>query len=185
MTSPVPPPPPHRDPRLLGLVALGGAAGSVARYAVALALPPTGSGWPLGTLVVNVVGALLLGFLLEALARRGPESRRLQRLRLTLGTGVLGGFTTWSSFALETERLLHDGAVLVAVGYMAATLVAGTLAAVVGVLLAQRVPPSSTGRLLREAGSPGRDDAAAPGQGDAAASGHDGVTAPRQAGAGA
>lgn len=154
-----PRPAPHRDLRLLGLVALGGAVGSVLRYAVALTLPPTTTGWPLGTLVVNVVGAFALGFLLEALARRGPETRRQQRLRLTVGTGVLGGFTTWSSFALEAERLLSDGAALVAVGYVAATLVAGTLAAVAGVLLGQRVTRSPAGRLIRAA-SQGPDDGA-------------------------
>ncbi|ACZ32281.1 Camphor resistance CrcB protein [Xylanimonas cellulosilytica DSM 15894] len=143
---------PHRDPRLLGLVALGGAVGSVLRYAVALALPPTTSGWPLGTLVVNVIGAGALGFLLAALARRGPETQRLQRLRLTLGTGLLGGFTTWSSFALETERLLHDGAALVAAGYVSASLVVGTLAAVVGILLGQRLPDSTEARRIHDSG---------------------------------
>jgi CrcB protein len=67
-------------------------------------------------------------------------------LRLTVGTGVLGGFTTWSSFALEAERLLADGAALVAAGYVAVTLVVGTAAAVVGVLLGQRVRPSTGAR---------------------------------------
>jgi CrcB protein len=141
-----PRPAPHRDPRLLGLVALGGAVGSVLRYAVSLAAPAPG-GWPLATLSVNVVGAFLLGFLLEAVARRGPETRRLQRLRLTLGTGVLGGFTTYSTFALETDRLIQTDAG-VAVGYAALTLLAGTLAAIAGVALAGRVPRSTTGRLL-------------------------------------
>ncbi|PZR53321.1 CrcB family protein [Xylanimonas oleitrophica] len=141
-------PAPHRDVRLLGLVALGGALGSVLRYAVSLVTPAPG-GWPLATLSVNVLGAFLLGFLLEALARRGPETRRLQRLRLTLGTGVLGGFTTYSSFALEIERLPQDGAAAVAVGYAAATLVVGTLAAVVGVALGARVPASTSSRLVR------------------------------------
>lgn len=123
------------------------------RYAVALATPAPG-GWPLATLTVNVVGAFALGFLLEALARRGPESRRQQRVRLTLGTGVLGGFTTYSTFALEVDRLLHDGVAAVAVGYVVATLVAGTLAALAGFQLALRVSPSSTGRLLRAAEHP-------------------------------
>jgi CrcB protein len=135
----VSPRPPHRNPRLLALVALGGAAGSVARYAVSLAVPATASGWPLGTLTVNVVGAFALGLLLTALARRGPETPQVRLVRLTVGTGVLGGFTTWSSFALETERLLADGAVLVAAGYVGASLVVGTLAATAGVLLGSRV----------------------------------------------
>ncbi len=139
---------PHRDWRLVGWVALGGAVGSALRYAAALALPTPG-GWPLGTLAVNVVGAFLLGLLLEAVARRGPETRRLQRLRLTLGTGVLGGFTTYSSFALEVDQLLRDGAAALAVGYLGASLVLGTLAALAGVAAGARVPRSAAGRLLQ------------------------------------
>ena len=138
---------PHRDWRLVGWVALGGAVGSVLRYAVALATPAPG-GWPLGTLAVNVVGAFLLGLLLEAVARRGPETRRLQRLRLTLGTGVLGGFTTYSSFALEADQLLRDGAAPLAVGYLAATLVLGTLAALAGVAVGARTPRGPVARRL-------------------------------------
>lgn len=130
---------PHHDPRLLGLVTLGGAVGSVLRYAVSLVTPQP-QGWPLGTLAVNVVGAFALGLLLEGLARRGPETPARRRVRLTLGTGLLGGFTTYSSLALEVERLLSDGAVGVAVGYAAATLLAGTVAAVVGVALGVRLP---------------------------------------------
>lgn len=149
MTSPHPTP--HRDPRLVGLVALGGAVGSVLRHAVGLALPAP-SGWPLGTLAVNVSGAFLLGLLLEAVARRGPETRRLQRLRLLLGTGLLGGFTTYSAFALETDRLLDGGDFGVALGYVAVTLVAGTLAAALGVAVGLRTPEGAAGRLLHRAG---------------------------------
>jgi len=136
---------PHRDLRFLGLVALGGAVGSVLRHAVSLAAPQPG-GWPLGTLVVNVVGAFALGLLLEVLAGRGPETRALRRVRLTFGTGLLGGFTTYSSLALEVERLVADGALAVALGYAAASLVVGTLAALLGVALGSRVPRSTTSR---------------------------------------
>lgn len=153
---------PHRDRRLVGWVAIGGAVGSVLRYAVALALPTPG-GWPLGTLAVNVVGAFLLGLLLEAVARRGPETRRLQRLRLTLGTGVLGGFTTYSSFALEVDQLLRDGAAALAVGYLAASLVLGTPAALAGVAAGARVPRGTAGRLLHASDdAPGRAPGRAP-----------------------
>ncbi len=138
------PRPPHHDPRLLGLVALGGAVGSVLRYAVWLVMPQPG-GWPLGTFAVNVAGAFALGFLLEALARRGPETPRGRRVRLTLGTGLLGGFTTYSSFALELERLLSDGGAGVAVGYAAGTLVLGTGAALLGVMLGARTPARRVG----------------------------------------
>ncbi len=139
---------PHRDLRLLALVAAGGAAGSMARYGVGLLLPPSSGGWPWGTFAVNVLGAFLLGWLLEAVARRGPETPRLRRVRLFAGTGVLGGFTTYSSLALETTGLTGDGAWLVAAGYVGATLVLGTLAALLGALLGLRGRRSTLGRLL-------------------------------------
>ncbi|MCL1869020.1 MAG: CrcB family protein [Promicromonosporaceae bacterium] len=135
-----PRPAPHRDWRLLGPVALGGAAGSVLRYLFSFLNSKDPAGWPVGTLAVNVIGAFALGLLLEAIARRGPEDRRLQRLRLTVGTGVLGGFTTYSSFALEVERHLSVGAVGVTLGYVGLTLVVGTAAAIAGVLLGARLP---------------------------------------------
>lgn len=131
--------PPRRTPRaphhragLALLVAAGGAAGSLGRYGLAQALPPR-DGWPVGTLAANLAGALLLGVLLEVLGRRGAETPAVQRVRLALGTGVLGGFTTFSSLALETERLLAAGAVGTALGYAVATLVGGVLLAAAGV----------------------------------------------------
>lgn len=127
--------PAHHDPRLVLLVAVGGAAGSAARYLVSSHLHPVG-GWPVATLAENVLGAFLLGLLLEALVRRGAETPGARRVRLTLGTGVLGGFTTFSSLAIETERLLVDGAAGTAAGYVAASLVLGVLACLGGVLLA-------------------------------------------------
>jgi len=113
-------------------VAAGGAVGSLGRYGLAQALPPQ-HGWPLGTLTANLLGAFLLGVLLEVIGRRGPETPGAQRVRLALGTGVLGGFTTFSSLALETERLLASGAAGTALGYAAASLVGGVLAAAAGV----------------------------------------------------
>jgi len=133
-TPPVRPRAAHHQGRLALLVALGGAVGSSARYGVAQALPPQ-HGWPVGTLAANLTGAFLLGALLEVLGRRGPETPGVQRVRLALGTGVLGGYTTFSSLALETERLLADGAVGTALGYAGVTLVAGVLCAAAGVAL--------------------------------------------------
>lgn len=101
---------------------------------------PAQHGWPVGTLAANLTGAFLLGALLEVLGRRGPETPGVQRVRLALGTGVLGGYTTFSSLALETERLLADGAAATALGYAGVTLVAGVLSAAAGVALAGRPP---------------------------------------------
>lgn len=144
-----PPRPPHRDVRLVGLVAVGGAAGSALRYAVASALPADASWWPWPTLVVNVVGAFALGWLLEAAAGRGPETSRLRRLRLFAGTGVLGGFTTYSSLALELHGLVMHQLWAGAAAYATGSLVLGTVAAVLGIGLGRRTPPRVTPRMTR------------------------------------
>lgn len=84
------------------LVAAGGAAGSLARYGVGVAAARWfGLGFPWGTLLVNVLGGLAMGVLA---ARVGPES---VELRLALGVGLLGGFTTFSAFSLDVVRLMQ------------------------------------------------------------------------------
>jgi CrcB protein len=83
-------------------VALGGAAGSVARYGVGFAAARLfGLAFPWGTLVVNIVGGVAIGILA---ARTGPSD---ESMRLLLGVGFLGGFTTFSAFSLETVRLME------------------------------------------------------------------------------
>ena len=115
------------------LVGVGGVAGTVARYEVSLLVPAT-RGWPLATLAVNVSGAFLLGLLLERLARADAVTRWRRPVRLLLGTGFLGSFTTFSSFAVETERLLAYGSGGTAAGYLSVSLVAGLAACVAGVV---------------------------------------------------
>jgi len=84
------------------LVAAGGAIGAVARYGVGLgAARWLGLAFPWGTLAVNIVGGLAMGLLA---ARTGPDQ---EALRLALGVGVLGGFTTFSAFSLETVKLME------------------------------------------------------------------------------
>lgn len=84
------------------LVALGGAVGAVARYGVGIgAAKLLGLAFPWGTLIVNVLGGLAMGVLA---ARTGPEQ---EALRLAFGVGILGGFTTFSAFSLETVRLVQ------------------------------------------------------------------------------
>jgi len=129
----------HTDPVLVVSVAGGGAIGSLARYGLSHALHPRG-GWPLATLTENLVGAFLLGLLLQWLLSRGHETHRRRWLRLTLGTGVLGGFTTYSAFALELHGLLAGGRVGVAAGYALVSVVGGTLACFGGVALAGVLP---------------------------------------------
>lgn len=139
--------PAHLRPGLVALVALGGAVGTTARYLLTHAVAPSG-GWPTATFAENLVGALLLGVLLEALARRGPETHRAQRLRLALGTGVLGGFTTFSSLAIEIERLMADDRVLLGVGYGVASVLLGFGCCLAGVALAARHHRWRSGPLL-------------------------------------
>lgn len=129
---------PHRDPRFLALVAAGGALGTLARHGTSRLVPAAGH-WPLATLAVNVAGSFLLGLLLEALLRRGPEDSRRTALRLGLGTGFCGGFTTFSSLAVEVDGLLRDSAAGTAAAYALGTVAAGLLAALAGAALAGRL----------------------------------------------
>ncbi len=137
--------PHHTDPVLVASVAAGGALGSLARYGLSHAVHPRG-GVPLGTLTENLVGAFLLGLLLQWLLSRGHETHRRRWLRLTLGTGVLGGFTTYSAFALELRGLLADGRFGVAAGYALVSVVGGVLACLGGVMLAGAAARRGTAR---------------------------------------
>jgi CrcB protein len=84
------------------LVAVGGAAGSLARYGLGVAFARLfGLAFPWATLTVNILGGLAIGVLT---ARVGPEN---ETLRLALGVGLFGGFTTFSTFSLETVRLMQ------------------------------------------------------------------------------
>jgi fluoride exporter len=115
------------------LVAVGGGLGAVGRYAIGGWLGDRlGAGFPWHTLVVNVSGALLIGVLMGASVERalvGPD------WRLFLGTGLLGGYTTFSTLAYETVSLMEQGFPLQAALNMFGTGAAGIVAAVVGMLL--------------------------------------------------
>lgn len=138
MSSPIPSPDPGHRARLpastLGLVFVGGTLGTAAREALALAVP-TVDGVPVGILVANLVGALLLGVLLEALMRRGGSSARSTRLRLLLGTGFLGGFTTYSALATHTALLLGEGRGGAGAEFALGTVLVGGLATWAGITL--------------------------------------------------
>lgn len=121
------------------LVALGGAVGTGARAALDAAAPAFPGGVPWTTFAINLLGSFLLGGLLETLAGRGPDDGRRRVVRLLCGTGVLGGFTTYSTFVAETERLLAGGATLTGVGYAVASVVIGVGSAVVGIVVARRL----------------------------------------------
>ncbi len=125
--------PAHLRPGLLAVVLVGGTLGTAAREGLSLAFPATGGvAWVI--VGINVLGAFLLGLLLEALARSGPDAGRRRLLRLGLGTGVLGGFTTYSTFAVATAGLLGAGRPLLALAYVAATLLLGAAASLAGIM---------------------------------------------------
>lgn len=115
------------------LVFAGGTVGTALREAVLL-LGPTGRIIPVVTLGINVVGAFLLGALLETLVRRGPDTGRRRGVRVLLGTGVLGGFTTYSALATDTGLLLANDNIGAALLYAGGTLVLGALATWLGIL---------------------------------------------------
>jgi len=126
----------HRRPLALLAVLFGGVVGTLARHGVALALPERP--WPVGTFTVNLVGALLLGVLLEGLARAGDDTGPRRLVRLGLGTGMLGAFTTYSALAVEADLLVRDGRPLLAAAYALATVIAGLLLSTLGIALAAR-----------------------------------------------
>ena len=107
----------------LAYVALGGALGAVMRYLTGLAVP-----FPFGTLAVNVAGSCAIGILWVALADRSPWSAFLM-------TGVLGGFTTFSAFSLDTLRLIDAGRAPMAAVYVLASVGLSLAACAIGATL--------------------------------------------------
>ena len=117
------------------LIAAAGALGTWLRYSLGIALAGTSAtGFPVATLTVNLIGSGLLGVLAEAL--RGQTLAGVD-LRLVLGVGLMGGFTTYSAFNLELLRMLEDGAFGRAAGYFALTVAGCLAAAALGIALAR------------------------------------------------
>ncbi|MCS7255157.1 MAG: fluoride efflux transporter CrcB [Thermomicrobium sp.] len=110
------------------LVALGGALGATLRYLVTSWVQQRVDFFPWGTLVVNLLGSFLIGVVLELTVRGFLSSQA----RLFLAVGLLGGFTTFSSFSWETLALLEDGDVLPALLYAGGSLVVGIVLAWLG-----------------------------------------------------
>jgi CrcB protein len=117
------------------LVALGSALGGVGRYGLALLWPPVPGRWPVATMSANLLGSFAIGALSVLLGARADSPAALD-LRLFLMTGVLGGFTTYSAFALESLLLAQGGAAWRATAYVVATVALCLLAAWAGRALA-------------------------------------------------
>jgi len=119
----------------LALVAVGGALGSVLRFAVGDAvMRQLGQGMPWGTLAVNLLGALCAGYLMVWLQQRGGDVRWLRAL---LVVGLLGGLTTFSSLMLETLVLAQEQRPAAAMAYLATSLIGGLALVAVGARLAR------------------------------------------------
>ncbi|WEO77139.1 CrcB family protein [Cryobacterium sp. SO2] len=124
--------PVHLRWRALALVFAGGTVGTALREILAISVPPV-AGVAVVIVAINIVGAFLLGLLLETLARRGPDEGRRRQLRLLLGTGVLGGFTTYSALATDTSLLLADNRLGTALLYALGTVIVGAAASWAGI----------------------------------------------------
>lgn len=139
------PAPLHLRWRSILLVFAGGSIGAATRYLLTLSVPPVG-GVPLITLLINVTGAFVLGWLLQRLALRGPDEGSRRDLRLFVGTGILGGYTTYSSLAVDTDGLIAAQSVGLSILYAVATIVVGAAASVAGIALASAIARRQAGR---------------------------------------
>ena len=113
-------------------VALGGAVGSSLRFIIDRSYGD--NSFPIATLTVNLVGAFLLGFMVGSLGQKLAPA-----VQLALFTGLLGGFTTFSTFALESVELMRSGNAASALGYVVISIGIGVLLAFVGLLAGEAV----------------------------------------------
>jgi CrcB protein len=121
---------------VIAVVALGGAVGASARYGAALLWPTASGAFPWTTLVVNVVGCAVIGVFMVLITDVWTAHRLL---RPFFGTGVLGGFTTFSTYATDIRALLDGGHARTALAYLALTLVAALAAVLAGASATRRV----------------------------------------------
>ena len=129
---------PHHGPGPLAAIGIGGALGTLARYGVERAVVPAADGFPWATLTVNVVGSFVLGAVVTLVVERWPRDRYLRPLA---AVGFCGGFTTFSTLAVEVDQRVQHGHAGLAAVYLVATMMAGLAAAFAGITLVR-------GRLL-------------------------------------
>lgn len=122
----------------IALVGAGGFLGTVLRHRLGVWFPHTAGGWPPTTFTVNMTGAFLLGVLLEALTRLGSDTGWRQRVRLGVGTGFCGAFTTYSTLAVDTDLLVRGHHWPAAAGYALATVLTGLVATGAGIAVGAR-----------------------------------------------
>ena len=123
-------------PSIMAMVALGGAIGSVLRYMVSSIQSPTWTGFPYGIFIVNVSGGFVMGLLVELMALKFSAS---SETRAFLTTGIMGGYTTFSTFSLESALLLQRHAWGLAAGYVFGSALLSILALFCGLWLVRAV----------------------------------------------
>ncbi|MFF4898093.1 fluoride efflux transporter CrcB [Streptomyces sp. NPDC001068] len=126
---------PRRHARVLAVVAVGGAAGACARYAAALLWPTGSAAFPWTTLCVNALGCLIIGVFMVMVTELWSAH---PLLRPFFGTGVLGGFTTFSTYCADIERLVREGMAGAALAYLALTVAAAMVAVTIGARVGRR-----------------------------------------------
>jgi CrcB protein len=121
------------------LVAVGGAIGSVARYLAGIAIIRVmGAAFPFNTLFVNVVGSFIMGVVIAALVKIDPPQAYVTHVRLFVAVGLLGGFTTFSSFSADVVALWESASYAECAQYMAASMVLSIVALFLGLYLIRR-----------------------------------------------
>ncbi|MEU8508538.1 fluoride efflux transporter CrcB [Streptomyces brevispora] len=128
--------PPNPQTAVVAVIALGGAAGASARYAASLQWPTATDGFPWTTLLVNVIGCAVIGVFMVVISEVWAAHRLV---RPFFGTGVLGGFTTFSTYAVDIERLIDGGRARSGLAYLGLTLLAALAAVWSAVWLTRRV----------------------------------------------
>lgn len=121
-------------------VALGGSIGALSRYQLGRAITYVAgpaSGFPWATMIINVFGSLGMGVLLGWLARSNQSAAGAETIRLLLGVGLLGGFTTFSAFSAEMVTLIQRGQLLQCFAYGSVSLLAGMTAFLIGLVVMQ------------------------------------------------
>jgi CrcB protein len=131
---------------VLSAIALGGVVGAEARYGLGVLLPHRADEWPWATLLTNMSGCLLIGVLMVVITER---VRPHPLVRPLLGVGVLGGYTTFSTYTVDTVTAVHAGRADLAVLYAVATPLLAMVAVAVGAMVTRRLMPDRR----REVGS--------------------------------